>query len=111
MKTFKQLGVKDQFIKALTEINIDVPTEIQERAIPFLIEFGTDFIGQAQTGTGKTAAFGLPLLQRMDTNDSRIQALVLSPILILETSSKLSLVKNFCVGTISLILTHSIGFC
>ncbi len=79
MKTFKQLGVKDQFIKALTEINIDVPTEIQERAIPFLIEFGTDFIGQAQTGTGKTAAFGLPLLQRMDTNDSRIQALVLSP--------------------------------
>ncbi len=79
LKTFKQLGVKDQFIKALTEINIDVPTEIQERAIPFLIEFGTDFIGQAQTGTGKTAAFGLPLLQRMDTNDSRIQALILSP--------------------------------
>ena len=79
LKTFKQLGVKDQFIKALTEINIDVPTEIQERAIPFLIEFGTDFIGQAQTGTGKTAAFGLPLLQMMDTNDSRIQALILSP--------------------------------
>ena len=79
MKTFKQLGVKDQFIKALKEINIEVPTEIQERAIPFLLEQGTDFIGQAQTGTGKTAAFGIPLLQRMDTNDSRIQALILSP--------------------------------
>ncbi len=79
MKTFKQLGVKDQFIKALKEINIEIPTEIQERAIPFLIEEGTDFIGQAQTGTGKTAAFGVPLLQRMDTNDSRIQALILSP--------------------------------
>ncbi len=79
MKTFKELGVKDQFIKALKEINIEIPTEIQERAIPFLIEEGTDFIGQAQTGTGKTAAFGIPLLQRMDTNDSRIQALILSP--------------------------------
>jgi ATP-dependent RNA helicase DeaD len=79
LKTFKQLGVKDQFIKALKEINIEVPTEIQERAIPFLLEQGTDFIGQAQTGTGKTAAFGIPLLQRMDTNDSRVQALILSP--------------------------------
>ena len=79
MKTFKQLGVKDNFIKALSEININKPSEIQERAIPFLIEDGRDFIGQAQTGTGKTAAFGLPLLQRMDSNDSSVQALVLSP--------------------------------
>lgn len=79
MATFKELGVKDNFIKALKEINIESPTEIQKKAIPFLLEFGTDFIGQAQTGTGKTAAFGLPLLQRMDTNDSRIQALILSP--------------------------------
>jgi ATP-dependent RNA helicase DeaD len=79
VKTFKELGVKDQFIKALKEINIETPSEIQEKAIPYLLEFGTDFIGQAQTGTGKTAAFGLPLLQRMDTNDSRIQALILSP--------------------------------
>ena len=79
MKTFKQLGVKDNLIKALSEININKPSEIQERAIPFLIEDGRDFIGQAQTGTGKTAAFGLPLLQRIDSNDSSVQALVLSP--------------------------------
>ena len=79
MKTFKQLGVKDNFIKALLDMKIDKPSEIQEKAIPFLLEEGTDFIGQAQTGTGKTAAFGLPLLQRIDSNDSSVQALILSP--------------------------------
>lgn len=79
MKSFKELGVKDHFVKALKEINIDEPSDIQLKAIPFLLEEGTDFIGQAQTGTGKTVAFGIPLLQRMDTNDSRIQALILSP--------------------------------
>jgi ATP-dependent RNA helicase DeaD len=79
LKTYKELGVKDEFIKALKEINIETPTEIQEKAIPFLIEDRTDFIGQAQTGTGKTIAFGIPLLQAIDNNDSRIQALILSP--------------------------------
>lgn len=79
MKSFKELGVKDQFVKALKELNIDKPSDIQLKSIPFLLEQGTDFIGQAQTGTGKTIAFGIPLLQRMDTNDSRIQALILSP--------------------------------
>jgi len=79
LKTFKELGVKDQYIKALSEMNIDKPSEIQERAIPFLLEDGTDFIGQAQTGTGKTAAFGLPLLHRVDSNNSNVQALILSP--------------------------------
>lgn len=79
MKTFNELGVKDQFIKALKEINIEKPSDIQIKSIPFLLEQGTDFIGQAQTGTGKTVAFGIPLLQRMDTNDSRVQALILTP--------------------------------
>lgn len=79
MKTFSQLGVHDTFIKALTEINIVKPTEIQEKAIPFLIEKGTDFIGQAQTGTGKTAAFGLPILQAINPDKPHIQALILSP--------------------------------
>ena len=62
LKTFSELGISGTFIKALDEINIITPTEIQEKAIPFLIEKGTDFIGQAQTGTGKTAAYGLPIL-------------------------------------------------
>jgi ATP-dependent RNA helicase DeaD len=79
LETFKQLGVKDHFIKALEEINVETPSDIQIKAIPFLLNQGTDFIGQAQTGTGKTIAFGIPLLQRMDTNDSRVQAVILSP--------------------------------
>lgn len=77
--TFKELGVSEAFIKALTENNIKEPTEIQKKAIPFLLTKGSDFIGQAQTGTGKTAAFGLPLLHRIDPKINKVQALILSP--------------------------------
>lgn len=79
LKTFSDLGISGTFIKALEEINITTPTEIQEKAIPFLIENGTDFIGQAQTGTGKTAAFGLPILQAINPDKPNVQALILSP--------------------------------
>ena len=79
LKTFKELGISDQFIKALNEINIVEPSEIQIKSIPFLLKNKTDFIGQAQTGTGKTAAFGLPLLEKVDGNDNNIQALILAP--------------------------------
>ena len=79
MKTFSELGISTAFIKALEEINIINPTEIQEKAIPFLIEKGTDFVGQAQTGTGKTAAYGLPVLQAVNPKKAVIQALILSP--------------------------------
>ncbi len=79
MKTFSDLGVSDTFVKALSENKIIKPTEIQVKAIPFLILKGTDFIGQAQTGTGKTAAFGLPLLQALNPESAKIQALILSP--------------------------------
>ena len=79
MKTFSDLGISGTYLKALEEIGIVNPTEIQIKTIPFLITKGTDFIGQAQTGTGKTAAFGLPILQAIDANDAHIQALILSP--------------------------------
>lgn len=79
MSTFSELGISDELIKGLTENNIFTPTEIQEKSIPFLLKEGTDFIGQAQTGTGKTAAFGLPMLQSIDTSDNRIQGLILCP--------------------------------
>jgi ATP-dependent RNA helicase DeaD len=79
LKTFSDLGVSTTYLKALEEIGIIHPTEIQTEAIPFLISKGTDFIGQAQTGTGKTAAFGLPILQAIDPDDAHIQALILSP--------------------------------
>jgi ATP-dependent RNA helicase DeaD len=79
LKTFSELGISDTFIKALEEINIIDPTEIQAKAIPFLIEKGTDFIGQAQTGTGKTAAYGLPVLHNINPDNPNVQALILSP--------------------------------
>ena len=79
MKTFSELGISTEYIKALEEINIINPTEIQEKAIPFLIEKGTDFIGQAQTGTGKTAAYGLPILHNINSDKPNVQALILSP--------------------------------
>ncbi|MES2592671.1 MAG: DEAD/DEAH box helicase [Bacteroidota bacterium] len=79
MSTFSELGITEALIKGLVENNIISPTEIQQKSIPFLLKEGTDFIGQAQTGTGKTAAFGLPLLQATDTSSSKIQALVLCP--------------------------------
>lgn len=77
--TFLDLGVKKQFIKGLKELNINIPTEIQEQAIPILIKNNTDFVGLAQTGTGKTAAFGIPILQKIDPNNDSIQALILAP--------------------------------
>jgi ATP-dependent RNA helicase DeaD len=79
LSTFSTLGISDDLIKGINECGIITPSEIQLRAIPFLIEKGTDFIGQAQTGTGKTAAFGLPILQKIDAKKPCIQALILCP--------------------------------
>lgn len=79
MKTFKELGVSANLIKGLEELGIQSPTPIQLEAIPFLLENGGDLIAQAQTGTGKTAAFGLPLLAKIDPAKKEIQALVVAP--------------------------------
>ncbi len=79
LKNFKELGVSAKLIRALEENNIVSPTEIQQVAIPHLLQEKGDFIGQAQTGTGKTAAFGVPLLQYIDPKQQRIQGLVLAP--------------------------------
>ena len=79
MATFKDLGVHSNYIKALKELQIKVPTEIQEKTIPVLLKTKTDYIGLAQTGTGKTAAYGLPVLNSIDTNSAVVQALILSP--------------------------------
>lgn len=79
METFKQLGVSNAFVKALAEIKVVKPTEIQLKSIPFLLKNNTDFVGQAQTGTGKTIAFGIPLLQKIKSTEKAVQALVLAP--------------------------------
>jgi len=79
LKTFKELGVSKNLIKGLNEMGIINPSEIQQEVIPFLLTSKSDLIGQAQTGTGKTAAYGLPLLQRIDTSSNVIQGLILCP--------------------------------
>ena len=78
MPTFRELGLSGPILEALTHLGYEQPTPIQEQAIPALLE-GRDVIGQAQTGTGKTAAFGLPLLEYVDPSDPEVQALVLTP--------------------------------
>lgn len=76
---FSKLGISDEIIKSLSELKISEPTEIQEKSIPILMTKTDDFIGLAKTGTGKTAAFGLPLLQLIDTKNQNIQAVILVP--------------------------------
>ncbi len=77
--TFQQMGLSDEVLQALTGLGFENPTEIQTQAIPHLMTDDRDFIGLAQTGTGKTAAFGIPLLERIDTRQKHTQALVLAP--------------------------------
>ena len=78
MTAFKDLGLSPDIQQALDELGFEEPTPIQEQAIPELLA-GHDVIGQAQTGTGKTAAFGLPLLQYLDPENDEVQAVVLTP--------------------------------
>lgn len=79
MGNFKELGISQGFVKSLTEMNIIEPTDIQKKVIPLLLSTSTDIVAQAQTGTGKTAAYGLPLLQKMDAKNKTVQGLILCP--------------------------------
>jgi len=79
MTTFTELSLSPSLIKAVEELSYTTPTEIQAEAIPMLLESDVDFVGQAQTGTGKTAAFALPLLDRLNPYKKGIQALILAP--------------------------------
>ncbi|MBN1253607.1 MAG: DEAD/DEAH box helicase [Bacteroidales bacterium] len=79
MKNFEELGINKDLVKGLADLNIIRPTEIQEKVIPVLLEGNTDLIGQATTGTGKTAAYGLPLLLKINPDKNEVQALILCP--------------------------------
>ncbi|HUN04035.1 MAG TPA: DEAD/DEAH box helicase, partial [Niabella sp.] len=79
MTTFESLGIEEALLQSLEQIGFKTPTPIQEQAIPVLLKGTKDFIGLAQTGTGKTAAFGLPLLQLIDKTTRHPQALVICP--------------------------------
>src|SRR4051794_33893607 len=78
MAKFADLGLSESTLEALSHLGYASPTPIQEQTIPLLLE-GRDVMGQAQTGTGKTAAFGLPMVEYADPNDPSVQALVLTP--------------------------------
>ena len=79
LKTFEELGVCEEIRNAITELGFEQPMPVQEEVIPYLLGNRNDIIALAQTGTGKTAAFGIPLLQRTDARVKQTQALVLSP--------------------------------
>ncbi len=79
MNAFEALGLNEQLVQAITDLGFETPTSIQEKAIPVLLSGTTDFIGLAQTGTGKTAAFGFPLLQLIDSSQRHPQALIVCP--------------------------------
>ncbi len=79
LKTFEELGVNEDIRRAITELGFEHPMPVQEEVIPYLLGNGNDVIALAQTGTGKTAAFGIPLLQKIDPEKKETQALILSP--------------------------------
>ncbi len=79
MNAFEALGLNEQLLQSITDLGFETPTPIQQQAIPVLLSGTTDFVGLAQTGTGKTAAFGLPLLQLMNKGERHPQALVVCP--------------------------------
>jgi len=94
MNLFEQLGLDEPILRAITDMGFETPSEIQQKAIPTLLEDDTDMVALAQTGTGKTAAFGFPLLQLIDTDSKLTQGLILSPTreLCLQIASEL---KNY----------------
>ena len=79
MKTFQELGVSEEILRAITELGYENPMPVQEEVIPYLLGNGNDVVALAQTGTGKTAAFGLPLIQKIEVKNRVPQALVLCP--------------------------------
>ena len=94
MNPFEQLGLETPILKAITDMGFETPSEIQQKAIPTLLGEDTDMVALAQTGTGKTAAFGFPLLQKINTDSKHTQGLILSPTreLCLQIASEL---KNY----------------
>ena len=77
--TFEDLGLRPEILRAVQELGFETPSPIQEKAIPHLLESEDDLVALAQTGTGKTAAFGLPVIQKVDTANARVQMLALCP--------------------------------
>ncbi|GAA0733837.1 DEAD/DEAH box helicase [Aquimarina litoralis] len=100
MNKFEALGLGEAIIKAVNEMGFETPSEVQEKAIPILLSEDTDIVALAQTGTGKTAAFGFPLIEKIDVNSRITQGLILSPTreLCLQITNELKNYAKFCNG-------------
>jgi ATP-dependent RNA helicase DeaD len=103
MNAFEALGLNPNLVKAITDLGFETPTPIQEKAIPVLLSGTTDFVGLAQTGTGKTAAFGLPLLQLIEVDKRHPQALIICPTreLCLQICNDLQNYKKYSKGAVA----------
>lgn len=79
LTSFPKLGIEDRFLKSLSDLKITAPTEIQEKVIPVILNSDNDIVAEAKTGTGKTLAFGLPILQKVEIREQSVQTVVLTP--------------------------------
>jgi len=100
MNAFHKLGLEDHLIQAVTDLGFETPSEVQEKTIPLLLKEDIDLVALAQTGTGKTAAFGFPMLQKIDTKSRTTQGLILSPTreLCLQITNEMKLYGKHCKG-------------
>ncbi|WP_375239009.1 DEAD/DEAH box helicase [Aurantibacter sp.] len=100
MSTFQDLGLNEDLLKAITDLGFEKPSEVQAKAIPILLEEDTDLVALAQTGTGKTAAFGFPMLQKIDVTNRTTQGLILSPTreLCLQIANEMKLYGKYSKG-------------
>jgi ATP-dependent RNA helicase DeaD len=100
MNSFHKLGLEDHLVQAVTDLGFETPSEVQEKTIPLLLKENIDLVALAQTGTGKTAAFGFPMLQKIDINSRTTQGLILSPTreLCLQITNEMKLYGKHCKG-------------
>jgi len=100
MSTFQELGLNEDLLKGITDLGFETPSEVQEKAIPILLNEEKDLVALAQTGTGKTAAFGFPMLQKIDIDSRTTQGLILSPTreLCLQIANEMKAYGKYCKG-------------
>ncbi|RKE94965.1 DEAD/DEAH box helicase [Ichthyenterobacterium magnum] len=100
MNTFQDLGLNEDLLHAITDLGFEKPSDVQDKAIPILLKEDSDLVALAQTGTGKTAAFGFPMLQKINVDSRTTQGLILSPTreLCLQITNELKQYGKYCKG-------------
>ena len=113
LEKFAAMGLSENILKALEAKGFEEPSQIQEQTIPLLLNAETDLVGQAQTGTGKTAAFGIPIIERLDEKSKQIGALILTPTreLALQVADEINSLKGEKDKWYSAVLHLCLPFC